>query len=201
MKNIEINPTTEFHILRHFLKVSQEYKDSLIGKDHFYFDYSANTFKSSTISEEDVNSALVSFGGKFLEDLTGISSPTDILQLCKVEFNLRYPDRISSSETKHYNFEVTYSDNLGLQNFLEISKLTLEEKSKIQKIPRSKLVGEGSIIVNVLDSDRLLNSTKIIAVEVVDTPELPFLWVTAHPVNHLNINEFLPFWDQVVILI
>ena len=34
-----INPSNEFHILRHFAYVSEEYKIHLIGKEYWYYDH------------------------------------------------------------------------------------------------------------------------------------------------------------------
>jgi hypothetical protein len=44
MFNIFVNPTNEFHILRHFKSVNNKYKKSLIWKDYFYYDYDKSRF-------------------------------------------------------------------------------------------------------------------------------------------------------------
>ena len=76
MNNLEkfiINPTNEFHVLRHFRYVDDSYKKTLIGQPYWYYNYSLKKFVSSKISQVDVENALKTIGTKFEKILLALN--------------------------------------------------------------------------------------------------------------------------------
>lgn len=75
LNRFEINPTCEFHILRHFSSVDTEYSNTLVGQEYFYYDHNQNKFIKSAISPEDIEIALKTKGTKFFQNIEGIETP------------------------------------------------------------------------------------------------------------------------------
>lgn len=59
-----INPTNEFHVLRHFKYVDDSYKETLIEQPYWCYEYSQKKFVFSKISEFDIENALKTIGTK-----------------------------------------------------------------------------------------------------------------------------------------
>jgi hypothetical protein len=199
MKSIEINPTCEFHLLRHFSKVSDKYKKSLVGKEHYYFDYSTNNFVKQIITENEIDLAIKTLGGKF-NSTKPFNTPVEVIKLVRTEIDKKDIVWGKDGVNLRANFEIEFQDYVGVENLIEEYKLSSEDQKNIVTKPRSELPGETGIVVKTLAGCKT-NLTNKISVQLLDTPSLPFLWLTAHPKNDLNIDDTKDFWSQVVILI
>jgi hypothetical protein len=183
MKQVEINPTNEYHILRHFKLVPQDYAARLIGKHYFYHNVNRNKFESGTITEENIEMAVKTTGSKFSNQIPGITTPIDILNLIKSEF-IKIPIEKQvwrgDANKRFFSFLISTNYPVGVKNLINISELTAEERLRIRKVPRSRHVGEGTVMVNTIDNipTRTLHT---IEVGLIDTVELPFYFVTAFP--------------------
>ncbi len=187
MNNLEkfiINPTNEFHALRHFKYVNDSYKKTLIGQPYWYYDYSQKKFVSSKISQVDIENALKTIGTKFEKNIIGIESPKKLLEIIKNRFQELLSGNkicwIDNTEYKTAIFTFDYQSSVGLMNCLNRDTISEKDKARIKSVLRSNCAGENAVIVNTI-SDIELSSTKSIHVEIVETKQLPFYIITAFP--------------------
>ena len=131
MENLEkfvINSTNEFHILRHYEFVDDSYKETLINKPYWYYDYSQKKYISSRISQNDVEYALETIGTKFYKNIKGIENPKKLLELIKKEFiKLISKDKIHwifNGENKVAKFSINFDSAVGMINVLSINSLS-----------------------------------------------------------------------------
>jgi hypothetical protein len=200
-KKLEINPTTEFHVLRHFQDVSAEYKHSLIAKSYHFFNHTFGKFESSVINELLIEHALQTIGGKFNLSTSKYTNPIDILELCQVQMaKLGTLEWIENGANKEANFQVECDDFIGTENIILEKELPFKECQKVEVKYRSLLPGEDKIFVKTLSGYQTKLTNKI-DFHLVDTPLLPFLWVSAFPVNNIKIDLENDFWSQVVVII
>ncbi|MFA5776509.1 MAG: hypothetical protein WC988_03085 [Patescibacteria group bacterium] len=181
---IVADPTTEFHILRHYVSLPNEYKKSLIGQKYSYYDYKKQGFTESVISEEDVKEGLKTKGSKFSNNVAGIETPRTLLvqirnQLKKLIGNdsLIWVDR-GSYQTVAFTFN--YDKEVGYLDLINIATLTEEEKAHIKKVPRGSSAGEDDIVIQTI-SGIIRKPTKSIAVELTKVAGRSYLSVTAYP--------------------
>ncbi len=187
MNNLEkfiINPTNEFHILRHFKYVNDSYKKTLIDQPYWYYDYSQKKFVFSKISVIDIENALKTIGTKFGKNISGIESPKKLLEIIKNRFQKLLLDNkiywIDNIEYRTTTFTFDYQFAVGKMNCLDRDNILEKDKTRIKSILRSKCIGENAVIVNTI-SDIELSFTKSIHVEIVETKQLPFYTITAFP--------------------
>ncbi|MBT4208906.1 nucleotidyltransferase domain-containing protein [Candidatus Woesearchaeota archaeon] len=207
LDKFEINPTNEFHILRHFSFVDPEYSKTLIGQKYFYYDYSKNKFVKSIISPEDIDFALQTIGTKFFPNINGIENPKKLLNFIKEKLKLEMVNKNISwtlqEENKTASFTIRYNKKIGDKNLIPISDLSIQEKTKIKTMPRSEHTGEESLLVNTITNVKI-QSVDIIAVEIVQTDEFPFYFITAYPKSNQSGKEYgdkQNFWDNYVFVI
>jgi hypothetical protein len=196
MKKIEINPTTEFHILRHFYNVDESYTKNLLGKKYYYFDYVKNSFETSIISQKHIDFAFKTFASKFTFDKT----PTDLLKLAENEFQTTNLNWQKENNVSIARFEISQSHNVGSCNLIVKSNLSQSDLERVKTQPRSKLEGEDNILISTLSNFKS-PQTNTISVEIVDSPELPFLWISMYPQANLKIDSDRDFWEQIVCLV
>jgi hypothetical protein len=201
MKKLEINPTTEFHILRHFLSVSEEYKRTLIGKKYYFFDLNSNSFIQSKISSLDIEKALQTKGGKFELTLSMMKTPKDVLEFCKTKIgNLTSLTWVIVDNCLKSSCYITSLSEIGPENIILKKNLSDDQLKKVKTFPRSLLPGEDKIMVQTIENYPT-STTKNIEVQLINTPDLPFIWVTAYPANNLKTNSNEEFWSQVVVVL
>ncbi|EKE11787.1 MAG: hypothetical protein ACD_15C00026G0006 [uncultured bacterium] len=180
----QINPTNEFHILRHFEFVDDAYKKTLIGKPYWYYDYSKKKFIASHISKNDVEHALETIGTKFYKNIPGIENPKKILELIRekfMTFNLNNEAHwTAEKEDKHFVFTFEYDFAVGDKNVVSIKSLADDDKKNVKKVFRSKCAGESNIAVNTVSGIEL-QSANMIYVEIFETKQLPFFVITSFP--------------------
>lgn len=179
-----INSTNEFHILRHYEFVDNLYKETLINKPYWYYDYSQKKYILSHISQNDVKCALETIGTKFYKNIKGIENPKKLLELIKKEFvKLISKNKINwtlNGENRVAKFSINFDSAVGKINVLSINSLNNNDKKNIKSISRSKCMGENDVIVNTISGIEL-GSTNMIYVEIVETTQLPFYIMTAFP--------------------
>ena len=201
MNNLEkyiINPTNEFHVLRHFRFVDSSYKKSLIDKPYWYYDYAQKKFIYSKISQIDIGNALKTIGTKFDKNITGIENPKKLLKIIKCEFQKLLSANkiywIDNLENRNTTFTLDYKSSIGQLNCVSIDNISETNKKSIKRISRSDCVGENDIVVNTISGIEL-SSTKTIHVEIVKTRQLPFYTITAFPdcsiLDDLSDNELV----------
>ncbi|MFZ5391587.1 MAG: hypothetical protein ACOZAR_00120 [Patescibacteria group bacterium] len=179
-----INPTNEFHILRHYKYVDELYKKTLIGQPYWYYDHSQKKFLHSKISQTDIENALQTIGTKFSESVIGIENPRNLLKIIKSSFQKLLSsnkiDWTDNIEHKSTAFAIDFQFHVGQMNCLNFDDISQKNKARIRRVPRSKCVGENKIFISTI-SDIKLSSTKTIHVEIVETKQLPFFVITAFP--------------------
>lgn len=184
MKKYSINPTNEFHVLRHFEYVDDSYKETLIGQPYWYYDYNQKKFVFSNISEIDIENALKTIGTKFEKNISGIESPKKLLETIKNRFQELLSDNricwIDTIEHKTATFTFDYQFSVGKMNCLDRDTISEKDKDRIKSVLRSKCAGENAVIVNTISSIEV-PSTKSIYVEIIETKQLPFFAITAFP--------------------
>jgi len=184
LKKFIINPTNEFHILRHYEFVDNSYKETLINKPYWYYDYFQKKYISSYISQNDVNYALETIGTKFYKNVKGIENPKKLLELIKNEFvKLISKNKIHwtlDGENKVTKFSINVDSAVGRINVLSIDSLSNGDKKNIKSISRSKCMGENGVVVNTVSGIKQ-GSTNMIYVEIIETKQLSFYMMTAFP--------------------
>lgn len=179
--DIEINPTNEFHVLRHFSHVDDAYKETLIGESYRYYDYARKKYRESVITEADIENALETIGTKFFEDVAGIENPRKLLELVGEKFPVSDgEDKMewtADGEGKTASFSFAYGASVGLINALPKQAFSADE---IKRVKRSRCPGEDDVWVETVSGTELKPTDKI-HVEITDTPLLPFCAVTAFP--------------------
>lgn len=187
MNNLEkfaINPTNEFHILRHFKFVKNQYKKTLINQPYWYFDDTQKKFLCSRISKIDIENALKTIGTKFEKNIAGIENPKKLLGIIEQKFQeLKLANKIrwiDNADNKTTIFAFDYILPVGQMSCLSIDNISKKDKVRIKRVLRSKCAGENEVIVNTI-SDTELSFTKTISAEMFKTKQLPFYVVTAYP--------------------
>lgn len=201
MNKIIINPTTEFHVLRHFSQASAEYTQTLINQEYYYWDYQNQLMKKSIISHQDIEYALDTYGSKFNGNSPDIQTPYTLLKYLSCHDKII--DSLSQIQMCKYLYvELEYPDFVGNSNLCLKSDLNHEDIKNISKVSRSKLPGEDTVIINTIEKGSYTTLTSTIGVEIVLVESLPFLWVTAFPLvkPHMSIDPDVPFWEQVVVI-
>lgn len=181
-KKFEINPTNEFHILRHFEFVKEAYKKTLINKPYWCYDYSQEKFIAARISKDDIQHALETIGTKFYKNVPGIENPKKLLELIKEKFTaLESNNKVRwANENKCFAFTFKYDAPVGNRNALSINDLSDHNRKNIKSVLRSKCVGENNIMVNTITGIEL-RSSDMIYVEMIKTEQFPFFVITAFP--------------------
>jgi hypothetical protein len=204
MNNLEkfiINPTNEFHVLRHFKYVHDSYKKTLFRQPYWYYDYSQKKFVSSTISQIDIENALKTIGTKFEKNITGVESPKKLLEIIKNRFQELLLDNkicwIDNIEYKIATFTIDCQFSVGQMNCLNKDNILEKDKARIKSVLRSKCAGENAVIVNTISKIEL-SSTKLIHVEIVETKQLPFYTITAYP--DCSLSDDLPDENLVFVV-
>jgi hypothetical protein len=196
-----INPTNEFHILRHFKYADDSYKKTLIGQPYWYYDYGKKKFISSKISQIDIENALKTIGAKFEKDIIGIESPKKLLEIIKDRFQELIVNNkicwIDSLEYKTTAFTFDYQFSVGQMNCLNRDSISEKDKARIKRVSRSKCAGENAVVVNTI-SDIKSSSTKSIHAEIVETKQLPFCTITAFP--YCSLSDEIPDENLVFVV-
>jgi hypothetical protein len=204
MNNLEkfiINPTNEFHILRHFKYVTESYKKTLVGKPYWYYDHNKKKFISSKISNNDIENALATIGTKFEENVSGIESPKKLLEIIETEFRELLKNNkmywTNTTECEAASFTFNYSFDVGQKNCIDKNTLVEKDRVRIKSILRSKCSGESSVTVNTI-SNLKLSSTKSIYVEITEIKQLPFYIITSFP--DCSLSDNVPDEDIVFVV-
>ncbi|MCK5084352.1 MAG: hypothetical protein KAQ64_01745 [Candidatus Pacebacteria bacterium] len=194
-----INPTNEFHILRHFEFVDDSYKATLLNKPYWYYDYSQKKYISSYISQDDIEYALETIGTKFDKNITGIENPKKLLELIKEKFTQlilsNKVDWIPENEKGLFAFTFEFDFSVGKMNCLSVGNLSAGDKKNIKPTHRSRCIGESDVVVNTITGIKL-QATKMIYVELVETGQLPFFAITSFPdcsANSIPPNDDIVF--------
>ncbi len=191
LEKFAINPTNEFHVLRHFEFVDEAYTKTLINKPYWYYDYAQKKYLAAHISQKDIDYALETIGTKFYRNIEGIENPRKLLKLIQKKFvalSLKNEIKwINEGERNIFAFTFAYAMDVGDMNCLTINKLTDSDKKNIQAISRSECVGEEGVVVDTISGIELL-ATNRIYVEIVETKQLPFFAITAFPDCSANNN-------------
>ncbi len=184
LKSSIINPTNEFHVLRHFKFVSNSYKKTLTHQSYWYYDYAQKKFISSKISQNDVENALKTVGTKFEKNIFGIENPHKLLTVIEQKFQellaINKIHWIDNSENKMAEFRFDYKINIGKINCLPIEQIPKATRQTIKCIPRSDCIGENNITVNTISGIEL-SYTKTVFVEVKKIKQLSFYLITTFP--------------------
>ncbi len=141
MNNLEkfiINPTNEFHVLRHFKFVDNSYKETLVGQSYWYYDYAQKKFLNSKISKIDIDNALKTIGGKFEKNISGIESPKELLEIIKNRFQELLLDNkicwIDNIGYKTATFTFDYQFSVGKMNCLDRDNISEKDKVRIKSV-------------------------------------------------------------------
>lgn len=202
----EINPSIEMHILRHFKKVSDEYKSSLLDREYHYFDHQEKKFKQGIIKQEDIDNALHTKGTKFAEFVSGIENPKKLLEWLRgktlkqfKEDNLYTVEK--GLESKIY-LQFEYHEIVGEIDVVNYDVLTEDEKARVKKVKRSEGHDE-AIEVNIIEGKEKI-PTKVIAFLLHKVPELDFYFGSAFPgyldPDFASKEENKKYWDNLVFI-
>ena len=186
-----INPSNEFHILRHFTHVSEEYKIHLIGKEYWYYDYSEEKYMLWIITKEDIGNALATIGTKFQRDIPWIDSPKEILDIIYKRIVSFIPEEEQFSYTFEYTVPIWYINCIDRKNLSE------EEKMTIKRVRRGNCKWENWIQVNTLSGKQQV-MTNSIYVSIIQVENVPFPLVTAFP--YCNLDDSIPDEDLVFLV-
>ncbi len=189
LKKYEINPTNEFHILRHFKFVENQYKETLINQPYWYYDFTQKRFFYSKISKVDIENALKTISTKFEKNIAGIENPKKLLEIIKSKFQELILDNkihwVDNTGYKTTTFTFEYVFSVGQMNCLLIDNISEKDKARIKRVFRSKCVGENDVVVNTISGIET-SFTKTISVQIVETKQLPFYTITAFPDCHIS---------------
>lgn len=184
LNKFTINPTNEFHVLRHFKFVENQYKETLIDQPYWYYDNTQKKFLYSKISKTDIENALKTIGTKFEKNIASIENPKKLLEVIRQKFQeLKLANKIrwiDNAENKTTMFSFDYILPVGQMSCLSIDNISKKDKERIKQVFRSKCAGENKVIINTI-SGMKLSFTKTISVEMVETKQLPFYAITAYP--------------------
>ncbi len=184
LDKLQINATTEFHVLRHFSYVDPGYAKTLIGREYFYYDHNKGKFVKSIITLDDIQDALNTKGTKFFNDVKGIENPKKLLECIKAHLEEKIKQQevgwIQKKNRRTSMFMIKYDQEVGWDSMVPISSLTKEEQERIKIIPRSEHEGDKSLEINTITGVEK-KSTRFISVEIDETDALPFYSITAYP--------------------
>ncbi len=192
-----INPTNEFHLLRHFSSVDNSYKKTLENKPYWYYDYPQQTFLESTIATDEIEHALSTLGTKFSSNISGIENPNKLL--CLIYTKILEAERnnqlswIQGEKRDTASFVIDYPSEVGMMNAFPKKSLNPVALERVKNVPRSKCQGENEEMVDTISGIEL-RPTNMIYVEVVKMDQLPFYAITAFPdcsANNLSDDEIV----------
>lgn len=166
MKELVFNPTTIFHLLRHFQVADPKISEYLIGKNHWYYDYSKDMFLQSQIEVEDIEKAVTSKGSKFSENLS-IEEIIDIIQreCTQRESNFEWQ---GSGPVWRTEWQIEYDKPVGKMSVKDLHDLSEEDIHRVKEVKRSDLSGDEYNTVKILSNyEGLVEDTHFIQIEMV----------------------------------
>lgn len=182
MKELTLNATNEFNLLRHYSKINEDYNKTLLGQEYFYHNHLTGHFEKGEITEEAIKNALETKNSKFSSNILGLSTPKELLSLIKNRFDSLSPEEVKwdVGSKKFFTFLIEYSEPVGIKNLVPIESLTEEQRAQVKTVSRSNKVGETSIMIKTIEGIKG-KPLKTIEVGIQDTEELPFYLVNAYP--------------------
>jgi len=192
MNKFQINITNQYHILRHFNYVDNQYIKNLIGKEYYYYSHNLQSFRGAEIDLKSIEDALKTKGSKFLKNIKLLETPRKLLILIKNEWDLLREKEITwqtNSLGRSFSFIINYSEAVGYKDLISIEDLTSAERKRINTFPRSNHEGEKSVLIKTISGveKKLINT---IEVGILDTMELPFYLITAYPGDLMPTLDF-----------
>jgi hypothetical protein len=183
------NPTTEFHLLRHYQSLPEAYIDTLVGKSYMYYNNERRSFVESVITKDSIKAGLATIGSKFLGNISGIETPHALISTIKTELS----DKIKRTEVLWINqgryetalFRFDYCQDVGYLGLIELRMVPESRRVQIKKEQRGALPGETEFCVQTL-SGVPGELTKTVIVELTKVPNLGFLNITAYPGNIMS---------------
>jgi hypothetical protein len=205
----EINVSSEMHILRHFLNVDNEYKESLIGKEYWFFSSKDNQFQKSIVDIENIEVALKTKGSKFYKNILDLENPRKLLEKTRSIIRDRIQSKViyvveSGKESKIMSsFE--HSQLVGEIDCLSISQIPQAKRILIKKQPRSEDGEESGIMMNTIEGIPKEKTSKVSFI-LHQVPELKFYFATAFPGNldpDFGGNDELDkkHWESLVFIV
>ncbi|MBI4599960.1 hypothetical protein HY732_03485 [Candidatus Uhrbacteria bacterium] len=178
---LAVNATNEYHILRHYSDMAEEYTNSLIGREYEYYDHATRTLVSSIISMDDIPLAFQTKGSKFYGGIKGLENPREIITYVKNELRDRIVRDglfwICKPTHDFLIFSITHSEHVGGKDFVTVASLTQDQKRNIKTVPRS--VREEIMFRTVSGVPKM--PTNRFVVEINYFPGKEFAYMTAYP--------------------
>lgn len=202
----EVNSSIEMHILRHFKKVSDEYKRSLLNKEYHYFDHQEKKFKQGVIKQVDIDNALNTKGTKFAEFVSGIENPKKLLKWLRgqtvKQFNEENLYTVEKGLESKIYMQFEYPGIVGEIDVINYDELTEDEKARVKKVKRSEGHDEATEI-NIIEGKEKI-PTKEIAFLLHKVPELDFYFGSAFPgyldPDFATEDEDKKYWENLVFI-
>lgn len=181
MKQLQINPTNEFNLLRHYSKINEDYSKTLLGQEYFFHNHSTGHFEKGIVTDEAITNALETKNSKFFNNIPGLNTPNELLNLIKDKFDSFKPEEIKwEGSKKFFSFLIEYPEPVGIKNLIPIESLTDEEKTRVKTLPRSNKVGETGIMIKTIEGIEA-KPLETIEIGLQDSEELTFYLVNAYP--------------------
>lgn len=178
---VAANPTNEYHILRHYSHVSDEYVKGLIGQEYEYYDPATQGFVSSVITEKDIDLAYQTRGSKFYSGVRGIENPRELITLIKKELRVRIArgDMFWMCKPAYdfLTFSIEYPEYVGDKDFVAVDSLSREQQARIRMVPRSTREG---IMFRVVSGVEKFPTHRFV-VEIHHFPGKQFAYITGYP--------------------
>lgn len=181
---ISATPTTEFHILRHFSSVPDDYIQKLVGQKYDYYDHDKMAFAKSILTKEDIKSAFETKGSKFFSGIPGIETPEKLIELIKDKLKTMVKGGemlwINHGEVRSACFTFFHESEVGYADLIDINTLNESERARIVRVSRGNTSGESGVIVNTVTGVSRVPINKI-AVEIIDISDRNDFSITAYP--------------------
>ena len=166
LARLQLTPTIELHLLRHFDVVDPIYAQHLLGQQYHYFDFTISKWKKKIIRKKDISLALQVAGSKFLSSCIGYRNPEELFSTIKRKISQASRKgeiiwfEFGDSLRAFYSFECKY--NVGNCNLVAISQLKKKFRNNIKEQLRGKIKGDNFKIKVVSGINPILTSRVVV---------------------------------------
>lgn len=164
---IKPDSTTEFHLLRHFSQVSEQYTQTLIGKEYAYYEGRKGELKKDIITRAKIEEALQIKGSNFYLQIYDFKNPLELIDSIKTKTKTKLKKTeifwIAQKSREKSIYVLKYPYSIGKIGVVKIDNLEKKEQKKIKKELRGKVAGD-NLYVNVVKGVKASVTNQLVVV-------------------------------------
>ena len=209
-----IDYTAEFHLLRHFSKLPDDYRAELTQQSYQSTLRRGQKRISHPITQEKIDSAMETIASKFNQEIPDFATPRTLTQsmLSRAEEAASYGQMVwlQRKDGKRIYLTIELPYNTGTGGIISVNSLSKEQLLKINLQQRSNLRNNQFIYVLPLDTKTSTNKVTVIIIQYKNdpTPSIATIYpgelVPPAPKHNQQPEEFsynADFWRDKIFLV